>query len=90
MCDKKKYTFLDKIVFIVTLFFPLTTIPQILKIWLYKNAQGISIITWFLFILCTIPLLLHCIIRKDKALTVMFSLWIVVYLIVIVGTAIYG
>ncbi len=76
---------LDKIVSVTSVVFPFTTFPQIWEIWYHGNAQGISLLTWFLYIVFTIPLLLHSINQKDKKLSMMFSLWIFIYVVVVSG-----
>ena len=38
--------FVDKFIYIVAIFGPLVTIPQLWNIWVIKEAAGVSMITW--------------------------------------------
>ena len=37
---------MDKLIYAVGIFGPVMTIPQLTKIWLDKNAAGVSAISW--------------------------------------------
>ena len=82
--------FLDKLVYVVGIFGPLLTIPQILKIWVNQSAGGVSIISWTAYFFGAIILLLYGIAHKEKPLIIMYSLWIVVDIIIVVGILIYS
>ena len=88
--QKTSVKILKHIVSIISIVFPLTGIPQIMKIWVHKNAEGVSLLTWGSFLLFTIPLFLYSIVQKDKRLTIMWILWIIVYTAIVIGTIIYG
>ena len=85
----KKIRILENLVTIISFVFPLTAIPQIYEIWVLKNAQGVSFLTWLLFLLLTIPLLGYAIVHKDKRLKLMWALWLITYAIVLVGLILY-
>lgn len=85
-----KIKLLDNIVYVVSVVLPLTTIPQIYQIWSTHDAQGISLLTWVLYAIFGIPMLLYGIVHKVKPLIIMNCLWLVVYELVIVGTILYG
>ena len=81
---------LDHVVMAVAVIGPLTTAPQIYKIFMEKTAAGISLFTWSAYLLLTFPLLLYGIVHRDKQLITMYSLWIVANGIVVIGTLLYG
>lgn len=81
---------LERVVALVTLIYPLTAIPQLYNIWIVKDASGISILTWSMFFILTIPLIMYAIRINEKKLTYMWSAWALIYLWVIMGTFIYG
>jgi len=87
--NNKKHAIIDKTVSVVSTVFPFTALPQIYNIWILKDAQGVSLLTWLLFLLLGIPLFLYAIIHKDKRLQVMFGLWCAVYFLAVVGLLIY-
>ena len=57
---------LDKIVMVVAIVFPFTTLPQIYKIWVFKNVAGVSLTTWSLFFILSIPFLIYGIVHKER------------------------
>ena len=81
---------IEKIVNVVIVVYPLTAVPQIIKIWLHKNASGVSALTWLLFLVMIVPLILYSIIKREHKLTFMWGTWSVIYVVVIVGTLLYG
>jgi uncharacterized protein with PQ loop repeat len=86
----KKTVLIEKIVGVVVLIYPLTAVPQIVKIWVHKNATGVSVLTWILFLLMIVPLICYSVIKKEHKLTFMWSSWAIIYVVVIVGTILYG
>jgi uncharacterized protein with PQ loop repeat len=81
---------LDKIVMVVAIVFPFTTLPQLYDIWIRKSAVGLSLITWSLFFIFSIPLLMYGIVHKERQLIIMYSLWIVAHATIIIGILTYG
>jgi hypothetical protein len=81
---------LTNLVSIIAVLYPFTSIPQIYKIWVFKTAQGVSLLTWSLFLTFTIPLLLYSILKKEKRLMVMWSIWLLIYVAVISGIIVYS
>ena len=71
-----KIKFLDNLVMCVAVIMPLTSIPQIYKIWFLQNAQSISLLTWSLFFIMAIPLLIYGIVHKEKVLIILNTLWL--------------
>ncbi|MEK6903255.1 MAG: hypothetical protein AABW64_01240 [Nanoarchaeota archaeon] len=82
--------FLDHLVMAVAVIGPLTTAPQIYKIFMEKTAVGISLFTWSAYLILTLPLLVYGIVHRDKQLITMYILWIIVDGVVVVGTLMYG
>ena len=81
---------LEKLVGLIAMVYPLTAIPQVAKIWYYKETAGVSLLSWSLFLAFTVPLLLYVIVKKDKRLTLMWSLWALTYVSIIIGLIIHG
>jgi uncharacterized protein with PQ loop repeat len=79
----------DKLITAVGVIFPFTTLPQIFNIWYYGNASGVSALTWLLYILCTVILLLYAIDKKLRPLIISYTLWLVFDSLVMVGALIY-
>ena len=85
----KRLNLLDKIVLCISIFYPLTAIPQIYKIWIYHDVSGISLLTLILFAVFAFPFLLYGIVHKIRPIIIMNLLWYVSYALVIVGIIIF-
>ena len=81
---------LENLVGVIAVIYPLSAIPQIIEIWMNKNVEGVSLLTWSLFLILTIPLISYAIIKKDRRLTIMWSLWSLGYVAIISGLILHG
>ncbi len=81
--------FMDKAIYFVAFFGPLMTIPQVMKIWVEKNASGISLISWGSYLIAATFWLTYGIIHKEKPIIVTYTLWIILHTLVITGTISY-
>jgi hypothetical protein len=86
----KQMPILEKLVLGVTILYPLTAVPQIYKIWVYKEVSGVSILTWFLFLIFIIPLIMYSVAKRERKLTIMWSVWLIVYMVIILGIFVNG
>lgn len=82
--------FFEHFIYVVAIIIPLMTIPQVLKIWINKSAQDVSLITWSAYSFSALCWLTYSIIRKDKPLIINSILWVILESLVIVGIIIYG
>ena len=81
--------FLDKLTFVAGVVGPFTVLPQAYSIFSTQSAEGVSLTTWFLIFIVTIPWILYGIAHKDKSIIVSFTLWEVVNLLVVIGVVMY-
>lgn len=79
---------LDLITNICAVVLPFTTFDQLYIIYIRKQTEGVSAITWLLYALLTIPLFIYSIKRKDLPMIILNGLWIIVDLAVWVGVLI--
>ena len=86
--DKLKKLF-DDLVYFVGIMGPLMTIPQITKIWLEKDASGVSALSWFSYLITAIIWLFYGIIHQEKPIILTNTLWIILDIIIVTGTVIY-
>ena len=82
--------FLDKLVYFAGIIGPLMTLPQIAKIYLIKNATELSLISWASYLLGSLVLLMYSISHKEKPLIIMYSLWMVMHILMLIGILLYG
>lgn len=81
---------MDKLIYVVGIIGPIMTIPQILKIWVDKNAAGISIITWLTYAIISVFWLLYGIMHKEKPIIFASFLLFIFDAFVVVGALTYG
>lgn len=86
---KRYVRFIDKTVYLVAIFAPLMTIPQILAIWVNRNAQDVSLTTWILYTFAALFWLLYGIAHRNKPIIISNILWVVMQVPIIIGVLIY-
>lgn len=82
--------FLDKLTFVVGVIGPFTVLPQIYTIFSTHSAKGVSLATWSLIFVVTLPWIFYGLAHKDKSIIVSFTLWEIMNASVAVGVLIYG
>ena len=75
---------LDVIAMCVAVLGPILTIPQIYKVW-FESAEGLSLITWCSYLLFNTPMLIYGIAHRDKVMTLMSALWMLVNASIVSG-----
>lgn len=85
----KKVHLLDKVCLVFSVLMPATTIPQIWRIFEYKEVEGLSLLMWALYTIGVIPFLIYGIVHKEKPLIILNVLWLIAQIIIIVGILIY-
>jgi uncharacterized protein with PQ loop repeat len=88
--QSKYITFLDKLTFVVGVIGPFTVLPQIYGIFSTRSANGVSLATWLLIFIVTLPWILYGVAHKDKSIIVSFTLWEVANLAVVIGVLLYS
>ncbi|MFC1691296.1 SemiSWEET family sugar transporter [Nanoarchaeota archaeon] len=86
--DKFK-RFMDKAIYVVGVLGPIMTIPQLLKIWVDKNAIGVSLVSWIAYLIGAVFWVVYGIIHKEKPIIITYALWIVLDIFIVAGIIIY-
>ena len=81
---------IDKIVLVIAFLAPLIEIPQLVEIYLRKSAENVSLFTWGLFVLFGIPWLIYGIVHREKPIIILYTLWIIIDSVIVVGILLYG
>lgn len=81
---------MDRAIYGVGIFGPIMTIPQLTKIWVEKNAAGVSAISWSAYLLTAIFWLIYGIMHEEKPIIFTYSIWILMEAAIVLGTLIYG
>lgn len=87
--DKKVRT-LDKLIYVVGVVGPLMILPQIIKIFVLKEAQGVSLLSYSSLVILSGIWLWYGIVHKEKPIIITNSLWMVLHAIIVIGVLIYG
>ena len=82
--------FLDKMIYVVGVSGPIMTFPQLLKIWVEKNAQGVSLFSWAWYLGIAFIWLTYAIVHKEKPLIITYILWIIIEIFIVIGVVLYG
>ena len=86
----KWISLIDNLTYFVAIFGPIMTIPQVTKIWIDKNATGVSIISWVSYLIAAVFWLIYGIAHKEKPIIFANIIWIFLEILIITGTFIYG
>lgn len=81
---------LDTLTNICAVVLPFTTLDQLYLIYVKRQVDGVSAITWFLYGILSIPLLAYSLQRKDFPMIVLNGLWVVIDLSVWLGVILYA
>jgi len=80
----------EMLMIIIAFLVPVAHIPQMYKIWYFKDASGISIISWSSFIIFSFFWLFYGIIHKEKPLIIMYIFLIIIQSIILAGGFLYA
>jgi uncharacterized protein with PQ loop repeat len=81
---------IDRIIYVAGIVGPVMTIPQLSKIWIEKNASGVSALSWATYLIIAIFWLIYGIVHKEKPIIFTYAIWIVLEAFIVVGTLLYG
>lgn len=86
----KQKRILDSLIYIIVFLGPVVTLPQIVNIWVEKNASGVSAVSWGSYSMISVFWLLYGIAHKEKPIIVSSCIWIVIHSIIATGAILYG
>jgi len=82
--------FMGRAIYIVGIFGPIMTIPQITKIWVEKNAAGVSVVSWSAYLAVAIFWVIYGITFKRKPIVFIYSIWIILEVFIVIGIIIHA
>lgn len=80
---------IDRLIYVAAITYPLTTIPQIVDIFINKSSENVSLLTWILYDAFTLIFLWYAIEKRLKPLIIEYCLWIIAQSIVVFGILLY-
>jgi len=87
---EKSKRVMDRLIYLVGAFAVVMTIPQVMTIWIGKNAAGVSAISWVSYLIAAVFWLAYGIMHREKPIVFNYSLWIFLEVLIIIGVFIYG
>ena len=80
---------LDKIIYAVVLVDIVMTVPQLIDIWIGKNASGVSVASWSAYTATSFIWLFYGFVHKDKPIILSSLLWMFLDIAIVIGALIY-
>ncbi len=87
--DKMKALF-DKLAYLVALGVVAMTLPQVLQVWVGKNASGLSMITWLSLAAGNVFWVVYALLHKEKVVLAANGAALVLNAMVVAGIFVYG
>jgi uncharacterized protein with PQ loop repeat len=87
---KREKRIVSRFVMILSVIGPITTIPQIYKVWFGGDANGVSETTWLFYVINSVIWLVYGLQIKNKPIIISSSLWVLMDTAVALGVIIYG
>lgn len=84
-----KNTIFDAVLLWIAIIEPLSTLPQIIELYKSKDAQGLSLLSWVLFMSASIVWLIYGIRIKSIPLIASSIMWVATELLLIIGILLY-
>lgn len=88
--DDRLKAFVDRAIYFVAFFGIAMTLPQLFNIWLEQQASGVSPFTWGAYTITSFFWFLYGFIHKEKPLMVVYSIYILLNILIVTGTLMYG
>lgn len=87
--DSKLINFFDKFVYVAGILGWIMTLPQLFNVWILKEIAGVSFITWVTYDLIALVWVGYGILHKDKHLVIIYSGWLVLDALIVMGILLY-
>ena len=89
LSNKQRKQLIRRSVLAIAVIEPIMTLPQIYEIWIKQKVEGVSTLTWGLYMGSAVIWLLYGLQLKDKPLIISSTLWVFTDMAVAVGTIVY-
>lgn len=80
----------DRVMYVIGLFAPLMTVPQIVKIWAYQDADGVSWLSWGGYALGSTFWFVYGVLHKEKPIIICNGAAALLQFVVVIGTLLYS
>ncbi len=80
----------DRLAYAAGIISPIITLPQLYDVLVKKTAQGVSLTTWFFYVLISIVMFTYGLVHKEKPLMFMYGAHIIINGLITIGIIFYG
>jgi uncharacterized protein with PQ loop repeat len=81
---------IEKLMYIVSLAYPLTAVPQIIKVYSTHDVESLALLSWVLYIIFGAVFVIYAISEKLKPLIIEGSLWVCIYVLMAGAIIVYA
>ena len=85
-----KASFLERIIRVLSVFTLLMTVPQVLAIWVRRDAHNVSILSWGAYLLSACLWFVYGLRKHDKTIYLACIGWILLDAAIVLGVVLYG
>ncbi len=76
---------MDKLIYVVGIIGPLTSIPQMINIWVYGMIEGVSVITWAALAVVAFFWVIYGVMHRERPIIVAHGLWVIFDILIVLG-----
>lgn len=81
---------IEKLMYIVSLAYPLTAVPQIVKVYTTQNVESLALLSWILYVIFGAIFVIYAISEKLKPLIIEGTLWVLIYVLMVGAIVVYA
>ena len=80
---------INKLIYFVSLAYPATAIPQLVKVYTTHNVESLALISWLLYVTFGLIYLIYAITQRIRPLIIEGALWVGIYVLMVIAIIIY-
>jgi uncharacterized protein with PQ loop repeat len=88
--DPSSVSGLEKVLRGLSVFTMLMTVPQVLTIWVSRDAGGVSLVSWLSYLLAACLWFVYGVQKRDKTIYLACVGWVVLDAAIVVGVLVHG
>jgi uncharacterized protein with PQ loop repeat len=88
--NSAKIVIVDRVMYFMAIAMPILTSSQVLKIWVYKKADGVSMLAWAAYAVNSLLWIYYGKLHKKVPIIFTNLICFVINVMVVIGTIIYG
>ncbi|MNQ84970.1 hypothetical protein D3C85_1001160 [compost metagenome] len=81
---------IEKLMYIVSLAYPLTAVPQIIKVYSTQNVESLALLSWILYVIFGTIFVIYAISERLKPLIIEGALWVAIYVSMVGAIVMYA